>query len=94
MSISIPAPVWGATDNAYLQLSGTIFQFPPPCGGRLAGGGVSYPDMQISIPAPVWGATNGIGVGAYDGIISIPAPVWGATANLYKNKLLQICKMT
>ena len=50
--------------------------------------------LTISIHAPVWGATD-LGEGAVIGIeISIHAPVWGATANLYKNKLLQICKMT
>ena len=49
-----------------------VFQFTPPCGGRLPADGAEV----------------------FQFFISIHAPVWGATANLYKNKLLQICKMT
>lgn len=35
IDISIPAPVWGATYVAkYSNTGASVFQFPPPCGGR------------------------------------------------------------
>ena len=35
-----------------------LFQFPPPCGGRLGRAGPPLYRRGISIPAPVWGATR------------------------------------
>ena len=91
--ISIPAPVWGATWAVLIAATVADFNSRPRVGGDVA---LDDPLLQrhISIPAPVWGATGISGLGVGHAAISIPAPVWGATANLYKNKLLQICKMT
>ena len=67
---------------------------PAPVWGATGLAGQEREQVEISIPAPVWGGDSAVTSDPPDKLISIPAPVWGATANLYKNKLLQICKMT
>ena len=55
-TVSIHAPVWGATGR-YMRWRNTVmFQSTHPCGVRRATSTIT-PEQRVSIHAPVWGAT-------------------------------------
>ena len=78
-SVSIHAPMQGATRAGALNTSEDWFQSTRPRGVRLLGVHVHQNHRQVSIHAPAWGAT----VQRMDGprleAVSIHAPAWGAT---------------
>ena len=80
LSISIHAPVWGATtliiyNNTYITIS-----IHAPVWGATSNVLFSKNTTNpISIHAPVWGATPSDYPTVAMNIISIHAPVWGAT---------------
>ena len=77
-SVSIHAPVWGATAFiASLKLL-NWFQSTHPCGVRHGVSFISTSDC-VSIHAPVWGATHAVISKIKFKRVSIHAPVWGAT---------------
>ena len=79
LSVSIHAPVWGATKSTTRTQTGERFQSTHPCGVRLLWG-ILMAQGLVSIHAPVWGATEQhipTNVQCYQ--VSIHAPVWGAT---------------
>ena len=57
LSVSIHAPVWGATIAVTLFSMMTKFQSTHPCGVRLSAVS-SLGETVVSIHAPVWGATS------------------------------------
>ena len=83
LSVSIHAPVWGATGYSFIVSGcGWGFQSTHPCGvrhwavcGRYRG--------EVSIHAPVWGATLQTHPKTFPCRVSIHAPVWGATIYRY-----------
>ena len=57
LSVSIHAPVWGATDGFHLCDMEILFQSTRPYGARLFVFGGKQIQIRVSIHAPVWGAT-------------------------------------
>ena len=78
-TISIHAPVWGATGtNSILLLPHSHFN-PRARVGRDAYSLENSNDTLISIHAPAWGATLEFQIRLFAVGISIHAPAWGAT---------------
>ena len=65
MSVSIHAPVWGATSGFSAGSRTGSFQSTHPCGVRLISSNSSSLTLLVSIHAPVWGATTHAVVGRY-----------------------------
>ena len=79
LTISIPAPARGATLLISSAISGTtLFQFPPPHGGRQISVSLRGP-LQNFNSRPRTGGDISVGVGVAGDPISIPAPARGAT---------------
>ena len=82
-TISIHAPVWGATGtNSILLLPHSHFN-PRARVGRDAYSLENSNDTLISIHAPAWGATLEFQIRLFAVGISIHAPAWGATVPVY-----------
>ena len=79
VTVSIHAPVWGAT-LTYQRLDDAHGFNPRTRVGCDWNKKPKKVSGQVSIHAPVWGATVGIGALSKMAIVSIHAPVWGATA--------------
>ncbi len=79
-TVSIHAPVWGATIKIYL-ITGKflMFQSTRPCGARHLPVRLNALQQGVSIHAPVWGATIESIFNVNTTTVSIHAPVWGAT---------------
>ena len=58
ITVSIHAPVWGATDLVKSAVRLMTFQSTHPCGVRLLSIPLIIDSDFVSIHAPVWGATN------------------------------------
>ncbi len=56
VSVSIHAPMWGATITGRAKVSAFVFQSTRPCGARRSENSVST-SVRVSIHAPMWGAT-------------------------------------
>ena len=81
-TVSIHAPVQGATTLASGQVSHNTFQSTPPCRGRPFHIKQSSPRATVSIHAPVQGATYSVAPNFCHKCVSIHAPVQGATVHL------------
>ena len=57
-SISIPAPLWGATGGAGQSGGGPRISIPAPLWGATPVKSIAGASGRISIPAPLWGATR------------------------------------
>ena len=77
-SISIHAPMWGATIPINTTFLYPAFQSTHPCGVRQSLLIDIHPPY-ISIHAPMWGATFHLRKQLRVYLISIHAPMWGAT---------------
>ena len=79
LSVSIHAPMQGAT-NKYDSLPRlNSFQSTPLCKGRRAGKEQRIANWDVSIHAPMQGATEAEGHEKANGKVSIHAPMQGAT---------------
>ena len=79
VTVSIHAPVQGATVSPLKSLSPSRFQSTPPCRGRRQLCVPFYKKFIVSIHAPVQGATAPVGPERSGVRVSIHAPVQGAT---------------
>ena len=82
LSVSIHAPVWGATCRVFDVHACGAFQSTHPCGVRLYQKGGLWCDagFQSTHPCGVRLSASAI-IGAT--VVSIHAPVWGATTNFF-----------
>ena len=76
--ISIPAPLWGATNSVRFKIVRGLFQSPRPCGARPRETCGNTAALNFNPRAPV-GRDNVGACGRSGKRISIPAPLWGAT---------------
>ena len=79
ISVSIHAPVWGATAERYAPYLCVRVSIHAPVWGATCCGVLASKWAAVSIHAPVWGATSGKRGSEQSRAVSIHAPVWGAT---------------
>ena len=77
MTISIPAPAWGATGVDALPVLIYQFQFPPPRGGRHTENTENEEGLQYFNSRPRGGGDAVCVADIVLAHISIPAPAWG-----------------
>ena len=78
--VSIHAPAWGATIDAFIPSGPPVmFQSTHPRGVRRRCAGRGRRLDAVSIHAPAWGATFPLPPSSGASSVSIHAPAWGAT---------------
>ncbi len=78
-TVSIHAPVWGATSWKMPIGVCLMVSIHAPVWGATHSATITSQDQAVSIHAPVWGATYSLPALSKRGRVSIHAPVWGAT---------------
>ena len=84
-TVSIHAPMWGATSCACVRTHTQMFQSTHPCGERLTLQQIYKATGQFQSTLPCGERPRVFGIDAFGLYVSIHAPMWGATRRKLHN---------